>query len=157
MASATPPVLLVTIRFKKRILMTNEFTVRLSSTEFGDDFTVAKLIEEGFKKHKLTSLQGTNIFMRIPKRILGYGKYIGFKKENVLAVYTEKDKGRISLNDVARHVLVNNEVIVVEYFDKNLLIGSGLVLISGLVYFGFNLRKYIRYRIHKSQLSIENF
>ena len=44
------PVLLVTIRFKRRLIMPNEFTVRLASTDFGDTFTVEKLIEEGLTK-----------------------------------------------------------------------------------------------------------
>ena len=150
-------VLLVTIKFKKRIFMQNEFTVRLASTEFGDDFTVEKLLEAGFKKHKETALLGTNWLLRIPQRILGYGKYIGFRPRNILAVYTEKDKGRIALNDIARHILVHNETIVVEYYDKNLVMGTGLFFVGGLLYFGFNLRKYIRYRIHKNQLSISEF
>lgn len=150
-------VLLVTIKFKKRILMTNEFTVRLASTEFDDKYTVEQLLCEGYRKHKETALLGTNWLLRIPQRLLGYGRYIGFRPRNILAVYTEKDKGRIALNDVARHILVHNEVVVCEYYDKNLIMGTGAFLLSGLLYFGYNLRKYIRYRIHKSQLSIENF
>lgn len=156
-SNSAQPVLLVTIKFKKRILMTNEFAVRLSSTEFGDEFTVAKLIEEGFKKHKRTALMGTNFLLRIPARILGYGRYIGFNLSNVLSVYTEKDKGRIALTDVARHVLVHNETIVVEYYDRPLLVGTGLFIFGSLAYFGYNLRKYIRYRIHRGNLSITEF
>jgi hypothetical protein len=68
----------------------------------------------------------------------------------VLAVYTEKDKGRISLNDVAKHVLVNNEIIVVEYYDKKLFLGTSVFIIGGLLYCGFYLRKYIRYRVFKA-------
>jgi hypothetical protein len=151
-------VLLVTIRFKKRIVMTNEFTVRLSSTEFGDQFTIEKLIKEGYKKHINTSLTGKNIMLRLFQRLLGYGKNIGFNSSDVLTVYTEKDKGRIALTDVARHVLVNNEVIVVEYYHRNLVLGTGFVFLAGILYFGFNLRKYIHYRIHKyQQLSIKSF
>lgn len=149
-------VLLVTIRFKKRGLMPNEFTVRLASTDFGDTYTVRELIDEGFKKLKANSLTGRNFLVTLGQRLIGYGRYIGYHSDNVLAVYTEKDKGRISLNDVARHVLVNNEIIVVEYYDRKLFIGTSLVLLSGLIYFGYNLRKYIRYRIHKSQLAIKS-
>jgi len=97
---------------------------------------------------------GSNFLLRIPARILGYGKYIGFDTANVLSVYTEKDKGRIALSDVARHVLVNNETIVVEYYDKPLLIGTSLCIIGSLAYFGFKIRHYIRYRIHKNHLAI---
>lgn len=150
-------VLLVTIRFKKRGLMPNEFTVRLASTDFGETYTVRELIDEGYKKLKANSLTGRNFFLTLPQRIVGYGRYIGYHSDSVLAVYTEKDKGRISLNDIARHVLVNNEIIVVEYYDRKLLIGTSFVLLGAFVYFGYNLRKYIRYRIHKShQLSIKN-
>lgn len=147
-------VLLVTIRFKKRGLAPNEFTVRLASTEFGDRYTVEQLIDEGYKKLKANSLTGRNFFLTLPQRIVGYGRYIGYNSSHVLAVYTEKDKGRISLKDIARHVLVNNEIIVVEYYDRNLFLGTSILLIGGLIYFGFNLRKYIRYRIHKDQLAI---
>jgi hypothetical protein len=151
-------VLLVTIKFKKRILMTNEFAVRLSSTEFGDQFTIEKLIQEGYKKHRMTALTGRNFLVRTAQRLLGYGKYIGFNSSEVLTVYTEKDKGRIALADIARHVLVNNEVIVVEYYDRSLLLTTGVLMAASLAYFGFNLRKYIHYRIHRStQLSIKTF
>ena len=151
-------ILLVTIKFKKRILLTNEFAVRLSSTEFGDQFTIEKLIQEGYKKHRVTALMGRNFLVRTAQRLLGYGSYIGFKSSDVLTVYTEKDKGRIALTDIARHVLVNNEVIVVEYYDRSLLLTTGFLLATSLAYFGFNLRKYIHYRIHKSnQLSIKTF
>ena len=153
---SVPPVLRVTIKFKKRGLMPNEFTVRLASTDFGDSFTVKQLIDQGYKKLISNSLNGRNFFATIPQRLLGYGKYIGYNSDGVITVYTEKDKGRISLEDVARHVLVNNETIVVEYYDRKLFIGTGLIVLSGLVYFGYNLRKYIRYRIHKSQLAISN-
>jgi hypothetical protein len=100
-------------------------------------------------------LTGRNFFLTIPQRILGYGRYTGFNSENVLAVYTEKDKGRVSLNDVARHVLVNNETIIVEYYDRNLLVGTGLLLAVGLAYVGYNVRWYLRYRVFKSHLAIE--
>ncbi len=150
-----PSQLIVTIKFKKRILMTNEFAVRLSSSDIGDDFTVSKLIEQGFKKHMETSLIGTNFLFRLPARLLGYGRYIGFDTANVLTVYTEKDKGRIALTDVARNVLVNNETIVVEYFDRPLLTVTSLFLIGGFVYLGFNLRRYIKYRIHVNHLRIK--
>jgi hypothetical protein len=40
-------VFLVTIKFKKRVLAPNEFTVRLASTDFNDKFTVKQLINEG--------------------------------------------------------------------------------------------------------------
>ena len=40
-------VLLVTIRFKKRGLASNEFTVRLASTDFSNTYTVRQLIDEG--------------------------------------------------------------------------------------------------------------
>jgi len=142
-------VLLVTIRFKKRGLMSNEFTVRLASTDFGDTYTVKQLIDEGHKKLTKNSLTASNFLLTIPQRLVGYGKYIGYSSDNVLAVYTEKDKGRLSLNDIARHVLVNNEIIVVEYYDKKLLIETSVLIVAGLVYFGYNVRKYIRYRIHK--------
>ena len=89
-------VLLVTIRFKKRGLAANEFTVR-------------RLIDQGYSKLQKNSLTGGNFWLQLPQRLLGYGKYIGYHSQNVLTVYTEKDKGRISLDDVARHVLVNNE------------------------------------------------
>ena len=102
-------VLLVTIRFKKRGLAANEFTVRLASTDFGDTFTVRRLIDQGYSKLQKNSLTGGNFWLQLPQRLLGYGKYIGYHSQNVLTVYTEKDKGRISLDDVARHVLVNNE------------------------------------------------
>ena len=151
--SAPPPVLLTTIKFKKRGLMPNEFTVRLASTDFGDTFTVEQLIDQGYKKLFENSLTGKNFLLRSAQRLLGYGKYIGYHSSNVLSVYTEKDKGRISLKDVARHVLCNNEVIVVEYYDKKLFIGTSLILLTGFVYFGYNLRKYIRYRIHKAQIT----
>jgi hypothetical protein len=101
-------VLQVTIRFKKRGLNPNEYTVRLASSEFGDTFTIRQLIDQGYKKLKENSVS-SNFFLSIPQRILGYGRYIGYNSSSVLSVYTEKDKGRISLNDVARHVLVNNE------------------------------------------------
>ena len=100
------PVLLVTIRFKKRGVLPNEFTVRLSSTDFGDTFTVKKLIDEGYKKLKNNSLTGRNFFLTIPQRLVGYGRYIGYNSDSVLAVYTEKDKGRISLDDIARYCLL---------------------------------------------------
>ena len=153
---SNPQVLLVTIRFKKRGLMPNEFTVRLASTEFGDTYTVRQLIDEGYKKLQTNSLNGRNFFATLPQRLVGYGRYIGYHSDNVLTVYTEKDKGRISLNDVARHVLVNNEIIVVEYYDRKLFIGTSLVLLGAFVYVGYNLRRYIRYRIHKSHVSITN-
>ena len=151
---SVPPVLRVTIKFKKRGFMPNEFTVRLASTNYS--FTVKQLIDQGFNKLISNSFDDINFFATIPQRLLGYGKYIGYNSDGVITVYTEKDKGRISLEDVARHVLVNNETIVVEYYDRKLFIGTGLIVLSGLVYFGYNLRKYIRYRIHKSQLAINN-
>jgi hypothetical protein len=98
-------VMLVTIRFKKRGILPNEFTVRLASTDFSDTYTVRQLIDEGYKKLRFGKLS-SNMFLRIPQRILGYGKYIGFNSSYVLAVYTEKDKGRIDLEDIAKHVLV---------------------------------------------------
>lgn len=149
-------VLLVTIRFKKRGLMSNEFTVRLASTDFGDTYTVKQLIDEGYKKLRTNSLTGRSFWATIPQRLIGYGKYIGYSSDNVLAIYTEKDKGRISLTDIARHVLVNNEVIVVEYYDRPLFICTSILAISGLVYFGYNLRKYIRYRIHRNSIMASN-
>jgi hypothetical protein len=42
-------VLLVTIKFKKRGLAPNEFTVRLAATDFNDNFTVKQLIDEGLQ------------------------------------------------------------------------------------------------------------
>ena len=66
------PVLLVTIRFKKRGVLPNEFTVRLSSTDFGDTFTVKKLIDEGYKKLNKNSLTGRNFFLTVHRR--GGGK-----------------------------------------------------------------------------------
>ena len=117
---SVPPVLLVTIKFKKRGLMPNEFTVRLASTDFGDSFTVKQLIDQGYKKLISNSLNGRNFFATIPQRLLGYGKYIGYNSDGVITVYTEKDKGRISLEDVARNVLINNETIVVEYHDRKI-------------------------------------
>jgi hypothetical protein len=48
---------------------------------------------------------------------------------------------------------VNNEVIVVEYYDRKLVIGTGIVFLGALAYFGYNLRKYIHYRIHKHEIS----
>ncbi|CAF0728504.1 unnamed protein product [Brachionus calyciflorus] len=143
---------LVTIRFKKRGLMPNEFTVRLASTEFGDMYTVKELIDVGYKKLKENSLTGRNFFLTIPQRIVGYGRYIGYDSDSVLAVYTEKDKGRIALTDVARHVLVNNEVIVVEYYDRKLFFGTSFLVLTGLAYVGYNVRRYIRYRIHKDAM-----
>ena len=140
-------VLLVTIRFKKRGLASNEFTVRLAATDFSDKYTVKQLIDEAYEKLKTNSLTGRNFFLTIPQRIVGYGRYIGYNSDNVLTVYTEKDKGRISLNDIARHVLVNNEIIVVEYYDMKLLIGTGIILIGGLAYFGYQLRRYLNYRV----------
>jgi hypothetical protein len=151
--SSKNQVFLVTIRFKKRGLMSNEFTVRLASTEFGDTYTVRQLIDEGYKKLKANSLTGGNMLLNLSQRLVGYGKYIGYSSDNVLAVYTEKDKGRIALSDVARHVLVNNEIIVVEYYDRKLLIGTSVLAIGGLVYIGINLRKYLTYRIHKNAIS----
>lgn len=150
-----PKVLLVTIRFKKRGLMPNEFTVRLASTEFGDTYTVRELIDEGYKKLQANSLTGRNFFATLPQRLVGYGRYIGYHSDNVLTVYTEKDKGRISLSDVARHVLVNNEIIVVEYYDRKLFIGTSLILLSAFVYVGYNVRRYVHYRIHKNHLAIK--
>lgn len=149
-------VLLVTIRFKKRGLMPNEFTVRLASTEFGDTYTVRQLIDEGYKKLVANSLTGRNFFLTLPQRLVGYGRYIGYNSDSVLTVYTEKDKGRIALNDVARHVLVNNEIIVVEYYDRKLLFATGILVVSGLVYFGYNVRRYVHYRIHKSHQIVNN-
>jgi hypothetical protein len=100
-------VMLVTIRFKKRGILPNEFTVRLASTDFSDTYTIRQLIDEGYRKLRFGKLS-PNILLRIPQRILGYGKYIGFNSSYVLAVYTEKDKGRIDLEDVAKHVLVSD-------------------------------------------------
>ena len=150
MSSNSPQVLITTIKFKKRGLMANEFTVRLASTDFGDSYTVEKLIDKGYIKLIDNSLTGRNFLLRSAQRLLGYGKNIGYYSSNVLTVYTEKDKGRISLKDVARHVLCNNETIVVEYYDRKLFIGVGLLATTGLLYFGFHLRKYIHYRIHRS-------
>ena len=147
---STQSVFLVTIRFKKRGLMPNEFTVRLASNEFGDKFTVKQLIDEGYKKLKANSLTGRNFFFTIPQRLIGYGRYIGYHSDSVLAIYTEKDKGRIALNDIARHVLVNNEIIVVEYYDRYLTLGTSILLVASLAYIGFNVRKYVHYRIHRS-------
>jgi hypothetical protein len=144
----------VTIRFKKRGLAPNEFTVRLAATDFGETSTVRQLIDQGCKKLRENSLNGGNFILNLAQRLLGYGRYIGYDSDSVLAVYTEKDKGRISLNDIAKHVLVNNEVIVVEYYDKKLLIGTSVVILGGLLYVGFYARKYIRYRLYKSQYSI---
>jgi hypothetical protein len=45
--SSNNNVLLVTIRFKRRGLAPNEFTVRLASTDFSDTYTVRQLIQEG--------------------------------------------------------------------------------------------------------------
>jgi hypothetical protein len=98
-------VMLVTIKFKKRGILPNEFTVRLASTDFTDTYTVRQLIDEGYRKLRFGKLSA-NFFLRLPQRILGYGKYIGFNTNYVLAVYTEKDKGRIDLEDIAKHVLV---------------------------------------------------
>jgi hypothetical protein len=128
-------VLLVTIKFKKRGLMPNEFTVRLASTDFGDSFTVKQLIDQGFKKLVSNSLNGRSFFATIPQRLLGYGKYIGYNSDGVITVYTEKDKGRISLEDVARHVLVNNETIVVEYYDRKIIeyIFKSLIVLYGVI------------------------
>ena len=123
-------VLLVTIRFKKRGLAANEFTVRLATTDFSDTYTVREMIDAGYKKLNENSLTASSFLLQIPQRLLGFGKYIGYNSKNVLVVYTEKDKGRISLNDIARHVLVHNEVIVVEYYDKNLLLGDFFILSS---------------------------
>jgi hypothetical protein len=151
------PVLLVTIRFKRRLIMPNEFTVRLASTDFGDTFTVEKLIEEGLTKWTSGNLLPTfGFFTSFTRRILSYGKYIGYNSSNVIAVYTEKDKGRISLKDVARHVLVNNETIVVEYYDRSVCLSVLALGVSGLAYLFYKGRNYIHYRMHKSQLSIRN-
>lgn len=150
------PVLIVTIKFKRRILMPNEFTVRLSSTDFGDQFTVEKLIQEGYDKLMGVSLTSTSFLTRLPQRILSYGRNIGYRSSNVIAVYTEKDHGRISLNDVARHVLVNNETIVVEYYDRKVVLGMLALGIGSLSYLIYKTRHYIRYRIHKSQLALNN-
>ena len=121
--AAAPPVFLVTIKFKRRVVMPQEFTVRLASSDFGDHFTVEKLIQEGYNKWNNTSSTTLGFITDIPRRLLSYGKYIGYKSSNVIVVYTEKDKGRISMTDVARHVLVNNETIVVEYYDRNVVFG----------------------------------
>lgn len=69
-----------------------------------------------------------------------------------MTVYTEKDKGRIDMKDVAAHILTNNETIVVEYYDRSLFIGTGILTLIAAIYIGFNLRKYIRYRIWKSRI-----
>lgn len=151
------PVLLVTIKFKRRIIMPNEFTVRLASTEFGDHFTVEKLIEEGYNKLTNESLMTSRSWLtQIPQRILSYGKNIRYKSSNVIAVYTEKDKGRISLKDIARHVLVNNETIVVEYYDSTIFYSLTALGISGLAYFLYKLQPYFKYRLHKNQLALKN-
>ena len=144
-------VLLVTIKFKKRGLMPNEFTVRLASVDFSETHTIEELIEEGFKKLQSNSLTARNFFYVLPQRLLGYGKHIGYHRDSVLAVYTEKDRGRVAMNDIARYVLVNNETIVVEYYDRRLTLTVGILSLAGLAYFGYNLRRYMRYRIYKSQ------
>ncbi|RNA00724.1 hypothetical protein BpHYR1_039958 [Brachionus plicatilis] len=141
---------LVTIRFKKRGLMPNEFTVRLASTEFAEMNSIKELIDVGYKKLKENSLTGRSFFLTIPQRLVGYGRYIGYDSDSVLAVYTEKDKGRIALTDVAKHVLVNNEVVVVEYYDKKLFFATSSLVLAGLIYAGVKIRKYIRYRIHRN-------
>ena len=128
---SVPPVLRVTIKFKKRGFMPNEFTVRLASTNYS--FTVKQLIDQGFNKLISNSFDDINIFATIPQRLLGYGKYIGYNSDGVITVYTEKDKGRISLEDVARHVLVNNETIVVEYYDRKII---EYIFISFIVLYG---------------------
>lgn len=147
--SSDRPVLLVTIKFKKRGVLPNEFTIRLASTDFSDTYTVKDLIEEGYKKLQASKLS-SNFLLSIPQRICGYGKYIGYDSRAVLAVYTEKDKGRIHLKDVARHVLVNNETIVVEYYDMKLTITTGVLAIAALAYMSFHARKYIHYRINRN-------
>ena len=73
-------------------------------------------------------MTGRNFFLTIPQRLVGYGRYIGYNSDYVLAVYTEKDKGRIAMSDIAKHVLVNNETIVVEYYDRKLLLGTSVYL-----------------------------
>ena len=149
------PVLLVTIKFKRRIVMPNEFTVRLASTEFGDHFTVEKLIEEAYRKLTNESLMTSRSWLtQIPQRILSYGKNIRYCSSNVIAVYTEKDKGRISLKDIARHVLVNNETIVVEYYDSTILYSLVGLGIGGLAFFIYKARPYIKYRLHKSEFTL---
>lgn len=147
---------LVTIRFKKRGLMPNEFTVRLSSTEFAEMNSIKELIDEGYKKLKDNSLAGRNFFLTIPQRLVGYGRYIGYHSDSVLAVYTEKDKGRIALTDVAKHVLVNNEIIVVEYYDRKLFFATTSLVLAGLIYAGIKIRKYVHYRIHRNAIIARN-
>ena len=138
----------VAIKFKKRGVLSNEFIVRLSSKDFNETFTIIQLINEGFKKYQKNALS-SNFLLSIPQRITGYGKYIGFNSSNILAVYIEKDKGRIDLKDIATHILLNNETIVVEYYDRNLTFISGILALVTISYFGYHARKYIHYRIHR--------
>ena len=138
----------VAVKFKKRGLLTNEFTVRLSSKDFNDTFTICELINQGYKKYQANALS-SNFILSIPQRLVGYGKYIGFNSSNILAVYIEKDRGRIDLNDIATHILLNNETIVVEYYDRNLTLMTGILAIASLTYLGYHARKYIHYRIHR--------
>ena len=138
----------VAIKFKKRGVLSNEFIVRLSSKDFNETFTIIQLINEGFKKYQKNALS-SNFLLSIPQRITGYGKYIGFNSSNILAVYIEKDKGRIDLKDIATHILLNNETIVVEYYDRNLTFISGILALVTISYFGYHVRKYIHYRIHR--------
>jgi hypothetical protein len=139
----------VAVKFKKRGILSNEFIVRLSSKDFSDTFTINQLINEGYNKYQKNALS-SNFILSIPQRLTGYGKYIGFNSSNILAVYIEKDKGRIDLNDIASHILLNNETIIVEYYDRNLTVISGILAIISITYFGFHARKYIHYRIHKN-------
>lgn len=139
-------VFLVTIKFKKRGLAPNDFTVRLASTEFGETQTVRQLTELGFAKLKSNSLTGGTFLLRMWQRLCGYGRYIGFDADHVLTVYTEKDRGRIAMSDVARHVLVNNETIVVEYYDHKLFMATSFLACSTLLYVGYNVRRYCHYR-----------
>jgi hypothetical protein len=138
----------VAIKFKKRGILQNDFIVRLSSKDFNENSTVRELIDQGYKKYQSNALS-SNFLLSIPQRLCGYGKYIGFNISNVLAIYVEKDKGRIDLNDIANHVLVNNETIVVEYYDRNLTYLTGVIALTALTYIGYNVRRYIRYRIHR--------
>jgi hypothetical protein len=110
---SSKPVLIVTIKFKKRGVLPNEFSVRLSATDFDEKFSVDSLIKEGYAKHQQLASPVTSWLTRIPQKLFGFGRYIGFRSRDVIAVYTEKDKGRISLDDTARYVLVNNEVKII--------------------------------------------
>jgi hypothetical protein len=113
-----------------------------------------QLLTQGFDKLKKNSLSSRNFLLNIQQRLIGYGRYIGYHSDNVLTVYTEKDQGRISLNDIAKHVLVNNETIVVEYYDKKLFLGTSIFIVGGLLYCGYYLRRYIRYRVFKANSNV---